>query len=100
MEQWIDINTQIKQEIQHVLQEWMVNMKKHSQASQVMIRFERSGNDLKIFYKDNGIGVPEEKGKGKGVANTVSRIESLGGKIIFASELGKGLSITTDIPIL
>ena len=98
-EQWDDISKRIKDEVKHVLQELMVNMKKHSQAEQVVIRFDISDQQLNIFYKDNGVGIPEEKSKGKGITNTVSRIESLGGKITFVNEPGKGLNITTVIPL-
>ena len=98
-EQWDDISKRIKDEVKHVLQELMVNMKKHSQAEQVVVRFEITDQELNIFYKDNGVGIPEEKSNGKGLANTVSRIESLGGKITFVNEPGKGLNITTTIPL-
>ncbi|MCS4228885.1 ATP-binding protein [Sphingobacterium sp. BIGb0165] len=98
-EQWTDVSKRIKEEVKHVLQELMVNMKKHSQAEQVVVRFEKLDQQLTIYYKDNGVGMPAEKSQGKGLANTVSRIESLGGKIIFVSEPGKGLSITTNIPL-
>ncbi|QRY57291.1 tetratricopeptide repeat-containing sensor histidine kinase [Sphingobacterium siyangense] len=98
-EQWDDISKRIKDEVKHVLQELMVNMKKHSQAEQVVIRFEKSEQKLSIFYKDNGVGISEEKSNGKGLANTVSRIESLGGDITFVNEPGKGLNITTIIPL-
>lgn len=98
-EQWDHISKRIKDEVKHVLQELMVNMKKHSQAEQVVIRFEKSEQKLSIFYKDNGVGISEEKSKGKGLANTVSRIESLGGDITFDNEPGKGLNITTIIPL-
>lgn len=99
-ELWTNVSKRVKDEIKHVLQELMVNMKKHSQADQVVVRFETSGQQLKIVYKDNGIGMPQEKTQGKGLSNTVSRIESLGGEIIFVSELGKGLSVTTNIPLV
>lgn len=99
-EQWAEVSKRIKEEIKHVLHELMVNMKKHSEAEQVVVRFEKSDWQLKIFYKDNGVGMPEEKSKGKGLTNTVSRIESLGGEIIFVSEPGKGLSITANIPLI
>lgn len=98
-EQWDDISKRIKDEVKHVLQELMVNMKKHSQAEQVVVRFDITDQELNIFYKDNGIGIPQEKSKGKGLANTVSRIESLGGEITFVNEPGKGLNITTTIPL-
>lgn len=99
-EQWAGISKRIKNEVKYVLQELMVNMKKHSKAEQVVVRFEKSHQQLKIFYKDNGLGIPKERSKGKGLANTVSRIENLGGEIIFASEPGKGLSITANIPLI
>src|SRR5690606_5404823 len=83
-EQWADISKRVKNEVKYVLQELMVNMKKHSQAEQVVVRFEKSDRQLKIFYKDNGIGIPKVKSEGKGLTNTVSRIENLGGEIIFA----------------
>ncbi len=98
-EQWTNVSKRIKEEVKHVLQELLVNMKKHSQAEQVVVRFEKSDQQLTIYYKDNGVGMPAEKPEGKGLANTVSRIESLGGKIIFVSEPGKGLDITTNIPL-
>ncbi|WP_367330201.1 tetratricopeptide repeat-containing sensor histidine kinase [Sphingobacterium multivorum] len=98
-EQWDDISKRIKDEVKHVLQELMVNMKKHSQAEQVVVRFEKSEQKLNIFYKDNGVGIQQEKSNGKGLGNTVSRIESLGGKITFVNEPGKGLNITTVIPL-
>ncbi|MGJ1405527.1 ATP-binding protein [Sphingobacterium siyangense] len=98
-EQWDYISKRIKDEVKHVLQELMVNMKKHSQAEQVVVRFEKSDQKLNIFYKDNGVGIPQEKSNGKGLANTVSRIESLGGEITFVNEPGKGLNITTTIPL-
>jgi len=99
-EQWVDVSNRIKEEIKHVLQELMVNMKKHSGAERVVVRIEKSDQQLKIFYKDNGVGLPAERPQGKGMANTVSRIESLGGGIIFVSEPGEGLSITVNIPLI
>ena len=96
---WTRINKRSKEEVNHVLQELMVNMKKHSQADQVVIRFENQGNQLEIFYKDNGIGLSDSKTYGKGLSNMVSRIEGIGGEIIFVKEEGKGLSVKINIPI-
>ncbi|MFD2902548.1 tetratricopeptide repeat-containing sensor histidine kinase [Sphingobacterium anhuiense] len=97
---WTRLNKRTKEEVSHVLQELMVNMKKHSQADQVVIRFENQGNQLEIFYKDNGIGLADSKTYGKGLSNMVSRIEGIGGEIIFVKEEGKGLSVKINIPIL
>lgn len=98
--QWTDVSPRIREEIKHVLQELMVNMKKHSRAEQIVVRFEKLDRKLKIFYKDNGVGLQTDKSEGKGMVNTVSRIESLGGEIIFANTLGKGLTVNAVIPLI
>lgn len=97
---WARLSKRAKEEVTHVLQELMVNMKKHSQADQVVIRFEKQGNQSEIFYQDNGIGLEHSKTYGKGLSNMVSRIEGIGGEIIFVREEGKGLSVKINIPIL
>lgn len=97
---WARLSKRAKEEVTHVLQELMVNMKKHSQADQVVIRFEKQGNQSEIFYQDNGIGLAHSKTYGKGLSNMVSRIEGIGGEIIFVREEGKGLSVKINIPIL
>ncbi|PRD57466.1 ATP-binding protein [Sphingobacterium gobiense] len=96
---WDDVDENIKTEISHVLQELMVNMRKHSNTDQVVIRFEKIDAHLKIYYKDNGVGMKNVNSQGNGLKNTVSRMKNIKGQITFASELGKGLKIEIAIPI-
>ncbi|WDF67687.1 ATP-binding protein [Sphingobacterium oryzagri] len=97
---WQAIRAEVKEEVLHILQELMVNMKKHSQADRVVIRFEEDDQALHLSYVDNGIGMEKDKAHGNGLTNTGNRIANLGGKIIFASEPGKGLRIDLFFPIL
>ncbi|MDB5089980.1 MAG: ATP-binding protein, partial [Mucilaginibacter sp.] len=87
-----------KVELEQLLQEWMVNMKKHSQATVVSVSFERTGKDLQIFYTDNGIGFPEPIPYGHGLKNTGNRMEKLGGTINFANGSPKGARIHLTLP--
>ncbi|NGM64219.1 tetratricopeptide repeat protein [Sphingobacterium sp. SGR-19] len=96
---WDDVNENVKTEIKHVLQELMVNMRKHSHTDQVIIRFEKTDAQLKIYYKDNGVGMKNVDSQGNGLKNTVSRMKNIEGQITFASELGKGLKVEIAIPI-
>ncbi|MEJ5052674.1 tetratricopeptide repeat-containing sensor histidine kinase [Sphingobacterium sp. MYb382] len=98
-EQWDGFNKREQGELLHVLQELMVNMDKHSQAEQVIIRFSKHDGLREIVYQDNGVGMPEKKKSGKGLHSTVSRIKSIGGEIIFVSEERKGLRVTITIPL-
>ena len=71
-----------------MLQELLTNMKKHSNASIVVLSFEKSGKYLIINYKDNGIGTSLTKRNG--LQNTENRIQSINGTITFESEINKG----------
>jgi tetratricopeptide (TPR) repeat protein len=96
---WDYVNENVKTEIKHMLQELMVNMRKHSHTDQVVIRFEKTDAQLKIYYKDNGVGMKNVDSQGNGLKNTVSRMKNIEGQITFASELGKGLKVEIAIPI-
>lgn len=98
-EQWNRIRSYAKQEIHHVLQELMINMRKHSQAANVVLRFDWKEDILHIYYSDNGVGMPESQVKGNGLTSTGNRISNMGGKINFASLAGKGLKVEVSIPI-
>lgn len=85
---WNSIEAYKKITLYRVLQELMVNMKKHSQATNVALTFNTSNNRMSITYRDNGIGCKIKKGTG--LLNMENRIKSIKGTIIFESEINKG----------
>lgn len=97
-ELWDNINENVKHELKCVLQELMVNMSKHSAAKNVVIKFEQQNNKLHIKYSDDGIGLKPGLKKGNGLTNTENRINDIGGKLTFDSEISKGLKIHIYIP--
>ena len=60
---WEKISEEKKIIIYRVLQELMVNMKKHSDAKLVAISFSVSGKHLEINYSDTGKGWSRDKGR-------------------------------------
>jgi signal transduction histidine kinase len=96
---WNRITGPQKQELQLVLNEIMVNMKKHSQAKNVALVFKEENNTGLITYKDDGTGFPEGYKKGNGLENTVSRINSLNGAINFGKSEKGGVSIRISFPL-
>ncbi|MEN5232852.1 ATP-binding protein [Sphingobacterium faecium] len=99
-EQWTRIHADTKEQIHHVLQELMVNMRKHSQATNVVIRFDWDADVLRIYYSDNGIGISDSQVKGHGLTSTGNRIFNLNGKITFVTQAEEGLKIEISMPIL
>ncbi len=70
----------------------MVNMKKHSHASNVALTFNQINNKITISYKDDGVGCKIKKSSG--IQNMENRIKSINGSIIFESEIEKGFKTT------
>lgn len=96
---WDNMKDQVKIELKHILRELMVNMIKHSSARNVVVRFERESDYLKIQYMDDGIGFPPTFQYGNGLTNTGNRIKNIGGQIIFDKIATKGLKIQIHLPI-
>ncbi len=78
-----------------VLQELLINMKKHSKASLVVISFLETKGKLEIKYSDNGVGCTIKKGNG--LENTENRIQAINGTITFESKENKGFKAIINI---
>lgn len=96
---WKKTDSTIKFELEHVLQELMVNMKKHSHAKNVVVKFEEQPNCLLIHYADDGIGFANGALHKNGLTSTGNRIKTIRGNIIFDSKTGEGLTIEISLPI-
>ena len=95
---WSKVETEKKIVIQRVLQELMVNMKKYSQASFVVIGFDLEQNSIKIDYSDNGIGFSEKLILKNGLQNAENRIEVVNGILTFDSQTNKGFKAKILVP--
>jgi len=97
---WNRLSPEKKIILYRVLQEIMINMKKHSKASLVAVIFSEEKSFLNINYSDNGVGTsPQSLQTGNGILNTENRILSIKGKLNFETEQGKGLKILIQIPL-
>lgn len=93
----VGLSTIIKEkqiEIYRILQELMVNMRKHSNAKLVAISFKIEKSKCIIIYSDNGVGFNSEKLTLKsGLKNVGNRIKSIHGTINFETALNKGFKV-------
>ncbi|WPO91190.1 sensor histidine kinase [Chryseobacterium sp. HR92] len=96
---WEAISATVKDEVHQMIRELMVNMKKHSHASHVAVKFEKINNLVEIQYKDNGIGISGDLIYKNGLRNTASRIEAINGTITFDTKIEKGLKVNLSFPV-
>jgi signal transduction histidine kinase len=97
---WNALETNKKIIIYRVLQELLVNMKKHSHCSLVVITFKKIENKLQIDYSDNGLGAALDKINSRnGLQNVENRILAIKGTITFDTKPEKGFKTSFTIPI-
>ena len=94
-----DLTSLQKRELKLVLNEIMINMKKHSRAKNVVIQFRKGDGYGWINYKDDGVGFSADHTAGNGLNNTVSRMKALKGDIIFGKTDRGGLTISINFPL-
>ncbi|WP_198295243.1 tetratricopeptide repeat-containing sensor histidine kinase [Winogradskyella sp. PC-19] len=93
--QWEKVSDIKKTALYKVLQELLINMKKHSKASIAVITFNSSSKKIIINYKDDGIGCHLKKSNG--LLNVENRINAISGRINFESEINKGFKAIIEV---
>ncbi|MDB5020110.1 MAG: histidine kinase [Pedobacter sp.] len=97
---WATVENAVKEELRHVVLELMINMKKHSKAKNVAVRFERKEGNLLVNYTDDGIGLPEKVVFGNGLFSTSNRVQAINGQINLSNGPVRGLQISICVPIV
>ena len=95
---WEPVDDIKKITINRILQELMVNMKKHSQANLVVIKFESDPKSILISYTDNGKGGEKTTMVKNGLQYMENRIQAVKGTIDFDTEPDKGFKVKISIP--
>ena len=95
---WAKTKKITKITVYRVLQELLVNMKKHSQSNLVLIGFEDKGKTYEINYSDNGIGSSKSLKFKNGLQNVENRIKTINGSFTFETESQKGFKAKIVFP--
>jgi signal transduction histidine kinase len=86
-------------EILRVVQEALNNVKKHSGADLIEVKFESTRDLVRVIIRDNGKGFMPNTVKGHhGLTVMKERAEGLGGKLEILSSPGRGTTIEIAIP--
>ena len=81
--------------VYRVFNELLVNMKKHSNASLVVISCKKTKNTIEMIFIDNGIGGKNDSIVLKnGLKNMETRIKTIKGTIKFEQKIDKGFKAT------
>lgn len=94
----------IKLTIFRIVQEALVNVKKHAKATSVYVNVIYESDCIKIKVRDNGIGFvvdeKSEKMKNFGLLIMKERVKLLSGIIQIDSKIGRGTTIQVKVPVV
>ena len=79
------------------VQEAITNAVKHASAQHVWVTLGRTGGELDITVKDDGVGAPALK-QGRGLEGITARVEAIGGEAKFESA-GRGFTVRLKVPV-
>jgi signal transduction histidine kinase len=82
----------------YVVAESLTNAAKHAHASEVSVKVDSDGTDLRLCIRDDGAGGADSRG-GSGLVGLRDRVEALGGRLLVSSPVGDGTSLVATIPL-
>ncbi|WP_312769396.1 ATP-binding protein [Epilithonimonas sp.] len=91
---WENLSPAFKEDVYHIIRELLVNMKKHSFATQVILRFGKENNSYEIIYSDNGVGLPDDFVEKNGFTNMKSRMKEISSNMVIEKSPSGGLKIS------
>jgi signal transduction histidine kinase len=81
----------------YIVAEALTNAAKHAQASQVNVRVDAVGSNLRLSIRDDGIGGADPT-NGSGLIGLRDRVEAVGGQMTISSHAGSGTSLLVEMP--
>ncbi len=87
-----------KEELFLILQEFLVNTTKHSQATRVVVMFTVTHDELKLKYSDNGIGISQDTVHHNGLQSINQRVHQIKGTLQLFPNEGKGFIAEVSLP--
>lgn len=87
-----------------IAQELVHNSLRHAQATRIELLLMRQPNRVLLTVSDNGVGFNPEAVRqpgrpGLGLKNIESRLNVIGGRVIFDASPGKGAYVIVDLPL-
>jgi len=102
----LEMPPHICREVARIVQEGLVNVRKHSGAHQVLVRLGQNNGDLSVMIEDDGRGFPftgrmsqtELEKLGKGPLIIKERVRLIEGELTIESNPGRGSRLEIHVP--
>jgi two-component system, NarL family, sensor kinase len=97
----VALSPRAEAELFRIAQEAMTNVRKHARASRVDLELRRTGHDVRLSVRDDGLGFDPRAAStvdGHGLLGMRERARLLGGRLRVRSRSGRGATIAATVP--
>lgn len=81
-----------------LIAEAVSNAGRHGRATEVLVSLQRAGNLIRLTVDDNGSGLGDVAGAGRGLDNLTRRVQRLGGAATLTSRPEGGAQVAVELP--
>lgn len=95
-------NQDFEIKVYNIVQEFLNNILKHSEATFVKILLKEENKNIYLIIQDNGKGFDEseiDKSDGLGISQISSRVQIMKGKFVMKTKINKGTMVQISLPI-
>ncbi len=103
----IELGNRLKTCVFRVVQEALINIVKHSKATEYFVHLKNAGDKVNLVISDNGVGMVEKDIQnesyfktGIGLFNMKERVEYLNGEIKIDTSPNNGFTIHVNLPMI
>jgi signal transduction histidine kinase len=83
-----------------IVQEALTNCVRHAKATQISVTLRADADALSVSVRDDGVGLdPGRRARGFGLRGIEERVRELGGSIQLSSGIGKGATLSVQLPL-
>ncbi len=92
------VNPRLYMNLFRIFKEAITNTIKHSRAQAVHAALHVDGAGVQLVIRDDGVGMGEAQGGGRGVLNMKKRVEEVGGSWSLTADNGTRISLAVPLP--
>jgi signal transduction histidine kinase len=86
----------------HAVEEGLTNVRKHAEASRVLLDLEFLPSNVRMLLQDNGRGAEdpsdETESVGSGLLDLQEQVSRLGGQMLIHTAVGEGFNLVIELP--
>jgi two-component system sensor histidine kinase UhpB len=94
-----ELDPDVELVVYRIAQESLTNVRRHAEASEVLVALGTVDGGLRLVVRDDGRGLPADVDTGEGITGMRERALLIGGRLTVTAPRGGGTEVRLDVPL-